>query len=167
MKSRYASKSAKALLVAPLVLTLATVVHAGDRKVYPGNMAITWSGAAPAFYYGTVSNPSSTSWMYVDLPVINDDTTSGIDISLVKVLDRHYSSDVRCSINTAYWNSSAGSIYGYWGPNKYSSGSSNVEQTLNTGAASHGSTRHEYFSCAIPPTYSGNRSHIISYTVEE
>lgn len=167
MKTTRTHTPARLLLVAPLILALAGVAEAADRKVYPGSMAITWSGPAPAYYYGSVSNPSSTSWMYVDLPVINDDTTSGIDISLVKVLDRHYSSDIRCSINTVYWNNSAGTFYGYWGPNAYSAGSSNTEQTLSTGAASHGSTRHEYFSCALPPTYSGNRSHIISYTVEE
>jgi hypothetical protein len=145
----------------------AAVAEAGDRKVYPGEMGVKWSGPSPVFNTGAIGNPSSTSSMYVDLPVINDDTGSGIDYSSVGVVDRHYSSDARCSINTAYWNNTADTFYGYWGPNAYSTGSSGNQQTLYTGSASHGSTRHEYFSCLIPPTYSGNVSYIISYTVDE
>lgn len=156
-----------AVLVPALTLLAVGIAEAGDRKVYPASFGAKYSGPEPSYNASAIANPSSTLWMYVDLPVINDDVGSGIDTSYVRVLDRHYSSNVRCSINTVYWNNSAGSFYGYWGPNRYSAGSGNTEQILNTGAATHGSTRHEYFSCAVPPTYLGNRSYLISYTVEE
>ncbi|MBR9909668.1 MAG: hypothetical protein GYB33_04850 [Gammaproteobacteria bacterium] len=155
------------VLIPSLLIAGLTPAEAGDRKVYPGSMGVKYSGPNPVYAWSAIGNPSSSSWMYVDLPVINDDTTSGIDYTRVDVLDRHYSSNVRCSINTAYWNNTYDTMYGYWGPNKYSTGSSNNAQYLYTGSASHGSTRHEYFSCAIPPTYSGNRSYIVSYTVSE
>ncbi len=154
------------LLGALLVLAVASA-QAGDRKVYPGSMGAKYSGPEPSYNASAIANPSSVQWMYVDLPVINDDKNSGIDYSYVRVLDRHYSSNVRCSINTVYWNNSADAFYGYWGPRIYSNGSSDNEQVLHTGSATHGSNRHEYFSCAVPPTYLGNRSYIISYTVEE
>jgi len=161
-------RAAHALAVSSMLITLtAGVAQAGDAKVYPGEMGIKWSGPTPVYNTGAIGNSSSSSWMYVDLPVINDDTGSGIDSTWVKVLDRHYNSDVRCKIVTAYWNNTADAFYGYFGPNRYSSGSSTNAQTLYPGSASHGSTRHEYFSCAIPPTYSGNRSYIISYQVSE
>ena len=163
---RHCARVAKAAACLALIGG-AGIAEAGDRKVYPGEMGVKWSGPNPVYNTGAIGNPSSTSWMYVDLPVINDDTGSGIDYSSVAVVDRHYSSDVRCSINTAYWNNSADTFYGYWGPNRSSSGSSGDQQTLSTGSASHGSTRHEYFSCRIPPTYSGNVSYIISYTADE
>ncbi|GAA3961110.1 hypothetical protein [Allohahella marinimesophila] len=156
------------LLAFPLVTAVGvSPAYAADAKVYPGSMAVKYSGPTPTYSWGMINNPSSSSWMYVDLPVINDDTGSGIDLSWVQVLDRHYSSDVRCSIITVYWNNSADAIYGYFGPNRYSTGSSNNSQTLYTGSATHGSSRHEYFSCAVPPSYAGQTSSIVSYYVSE
>lgn len=144
-----------------------SLANAADRKVYPGSMGVKFSGPTPTYNFSAIGNPSSTTWMYVDLPAINDDTTSGIDTSWVQVLDRHYTSNVRCSINSAYWNNTYDSFYGYWGPSVSSTGSSNDAQTLNTGAATGGSTRHEYFSCAVPPSYSGNVSYLVSYMADE
>ena len=88
--------------------------------------------------------------------------------SWVGVLDRHYSSNVRCSVNSAYWNNTADTFYGWWGANRYSSGSGNDRQKLSWGGLSgSGETVHTYFSCRIPPTYLGNRSYIISYHTNE
>ena len=146
----------------------ATQGFAGDAKTYPGSMGVRYAGASPSYNYSAIGNPSSTQWMYVDLPVINDDMGDDISSSYVRVLDRHYSSDVRCSINSAYWNSSAGAFYGYWGANKYSAGSGNSLQSLPTGGVGGaGTSYHHYFSCRVPPTYSGNRSYIVSYYVNE
>jgi hypothetical protein len=164
------SKSVR-LSILPASLLLALVVvqgHAGDAKTYPGSMGVRYAGAYPSYHTSAIGNPSSSQWMYVDLPVINDDMNDDIKSSSVRVLDRHYTSNVRCSVNSAYWNSTAGSFYGWWGANKYSAGSSNTLQTLSTGGVSGaGSVYHQYFSCAIPPTYSGNRSYIVSYYVNE
>ncbi len=154
-------------LVSILVL-MGYSATAGDAKTYPGSMGVRYSGPAPVYDHSAIGNPSATAWMYVDLPVLNESNTESIKSSNVRVLDRSYGLDVRCSVNTAYWNSSTGSFYGWWGANKNSSGSGNALQTLNTGAVG-GTTfaSHSYFSCAIPQTYSGNRSYIVSYYVNE
>ena len=144
-------------------------VHAGDAKLYPGSMGVRYAGANPPSYNtSAIGNPSSTKWLYVDLPAINDDMNDDVKNTWVRVLDRHYSHNVRCSFNTAYWNNSADRFYGWWGANKYSTGSGNNAQVLYTGGSGgKGSSYHHYFSCRIPRTYSGNRSYIISYYVNE
>ena len=155
------------ILVAATAITVASNSDAGDRKVYPGEMAAMTYGEDMVQYLGTIYNPSHTKWLRVQLPVINDDTTSGIDKSYVYVVDQHYTSNVRCSINTAYWNNTTDSLYGFWGAYKSSQGSSGNRQTLSTGAATHGSTRHEFIDCLIPPRYQGKPSFLVSYIVEE
>jgi hypothetical protein len=137
-----------------------------DQKVYPGSMGVKFSGPSPSYYFSTIGNPSSTTTMSVDLPAVND-TNTAIESSWVRVLDRHYSSGVSCSLNTAYWNNTYDTFYGSWGALVTSAGSSNDVQVLNTGTAHGSAERHIYFGCAIPATYSGNLSHIVSYSVDE
>ncbi|RLU00176.1 hypothetical protein [Ketobacter sp.] len=157
----------KTTVLASACALAAASALAADAKNYPGSMGVKYSGATPSYSSSAIVNPSSSSWMYVDLPAINDEDND-ILISYVRVLDRHYSSDVRCSINQAYWNNSADTMYGWWGTNVYSTGSSSNSQTLSTGPlGGTGMNVHTYFSCAVPPTYSGNQSRIISYYVYE
>ena len=165
-------KSMRVLLSAtliPLSLALAgSTTWAADAKTYPGSMCVRWSGSSPSYNTSAIGNPSSTQWTYLDCPVINDDMGADTQSSVVRVLDRHYSSDVRCSINSAYWNNTNDQFYGWWGSNISSSGSGNDLQVLNTGGiGGSGSTVHTYFSCRIPPTYNGNRSYTISYYANE
>lgn len=167
MKHLIQSLKIGAIAAPVLLLAGMATLQAGDAKTYPGSMGVKWSGGTPVYSTSAIGNSSSSQWLYIDLPVINDDMSNGIQSSWVKVLDRHYNSNVRCSINSAYWNNTYDQFYGSWGGNRYSTGSSNNAQTLSTGGATGGSSRHEYFSCAIPPTYSGNRSYIISYYVNE
>ncbi|BFM04892.1 hypothetical protein [Halioxenophilus aromaticivorans] len=149
------------------VFMLSTAALAADWKTYPGSMGVKFKGPSPYINHSGIYNPSSTSVMYVDLPIINDDSND-IASSNVRVIDRHYSQDIRCSVNQRYMSTSSGSVYGYMGGNKLSSGSSAFLQKLNTGAlGGSGSAVHSYFSCKIPPTYSGNRSGIFSYYVNE
>ena len=147
------------------VCAFSGVVNA-DQKVYPGSMGVKFSGATPSYYFSTIGNPSSTTTMGVDLPAVND-TNTNIESSWVRVLDRHYSAGVSCSLNTAYWNNTYDTFYGSWGAAVTSAGSSNDVQVLNTGTAHGSAERHIYFSCSIPATYSGNLSHIVSYSVDE
>jgi hypothetical protein len=154
-----------ALLASSLAVPQA---HAGDAKLYPGSMGVRFGGANPSYNFSTIGNPSSTEWMYLDLPAINDHMSEDVNNTWVRVLDRHYSSDIRCSFNTAYWNNTTDSFYGWWGANKYSIGSGNDAQILYTGGTGGaGSAYHHYFSCRIPPAYAGNRSYIVSYYVNE
>jgi hypothetical protein len=167
----YANSKLLPLSIMSTAITLAFFINqgfAGDAKTQPGSMGVRYAGASPSYNASAIGNPSSTEWVYLDLPVINDDMSNDIGYSNVRVLDRHYTSDVCCSVNSVYWNSSASAFYGWWGATKCSAGSSNNLQYLITGGVSGaGSTYHQYFSCRIPPTYSGNRSYIVSYYVDE
>ncbi len=131
-------------------------------------MCVRYSGATPIYSTSAIGNPSSTQWLYLDCPAINDSMSEDLNNSWVGVLDRHYSSNVRCSVNSAYWNNTHDKFYGWWGSNQYSDGSSNNRQALSWGSlGGSGETVHTYFSCRLPPTYSGNRSYIISYHTNE
>ena len=166
-------KTIKTLLVAATAAPMTAALlggpaQAGDAKTYPGSMCVRYSGASPSYSSSAIGNPSSTQWLYLDCPAINDSMNEDLNNSWVGALDRHYSSDIRCSVNSAYWNSTHSTFYGWWGSNQYSSGSGNHRQLLSWGGLSgSGETVHTYFSCRIPPTYSGNRSYIISYHTNE
>jgi hypothetical protein len=157
--------SATAIMI--LLTIAANPVMAGDAKTYPGSMCVKYSGGNPSYNSSMIGNPNR-SYIYLDCPAINDSMSEDLNNSWVGVLDRHYSQNVRCSINSAYWNNTHDAIYGWWGSNRYSTGSSNNRQVLSWGAlGGTGETVHHYFSCRIPAVYSGNRSYIISYHVNE
>ena len=149
----------------PFVIGAFSIPVNADQKVYPGSMGVKLSGASPTYYFGAIGNSSAAN-IYLDLPVIND-TNTAVESSWVRVLDRHYSSGVSCALNTAYWNNTYDTFYGSWGATVVSSGSSTDVQVLNTGTANGSADRHIYFSCSIPPVYSGNSSRIVSYSVDE
>lgn len=168
MKLSHRTKLCSAALIPFCLLMAATPVMAGDAKTYPGSMCVRYAGSTPSYSFSMIGNRSSSQWLYLDCPVINDSMSESLANSWIAVLDRHYSSGVRCSINSAYWNNGASSIYGWWGANKYSSGSSNAQQKLAWGGlGGSGENVHTYFSCAIPPAYSGNVSYIVNYHANE
>ena len=152
-------------MIAPLSQTLnVSPAHAADAKTYPGSLCVRTSGPTPIYSTSAIGNSSSSQWLYVTCPLINDSMGEDLHSSWVGVLDRHYSSNIRCSVNSAYWNNTHDTFYGWWGGNKYSEGSSNNRQVLSWNSlGGSGETVHTYVSCRIPPTYSSNRSYIISY----
>lgn len=165
------TRSAGILLVASLlalfmIIAGALPALAADGKIYPGSMGIRYSGTStPCLQCGAIGNPSTSSWFYLDLPVIHDSIYGNINKSWVRVTDRHYSSNIRCSLCNRYRCG-----YGWCGcfsPTVFSSGSGRHEQRLITGRLSGNTTSHYYFSCDIPPRYNNNTSYINSYYVEE
>ena len=137
-----------------------------DAKVYPGDMAVARNGDV-RFSNGSVYNASSTAYATVELPIINDDLGRGISKSYVYVVDRNPVANITCRLNTLYWNNTHDQFYGYWGSSRSTVGSSGNQGTLTMGSATHGSTRHEFITCTLPPRYYGNASYIISYKIEE
>jgi hypothetical protein len=141
---------------------------AGTAKTYPGSMCVRHYGSSPSYSSSMIGNPSSSQWLYLDCPTINDSMSESLRNSWVAVLDRHYSSDVHCSVHSRYWNNSTAALNGWWGGNKYSAGSGNNLQKLSWGRLSGaGDSVHTYFSCAIPPAYSGHVSYIVNYHANE
>jgi len=162
-------------VVAKLLTTFALfgmiigVAHAGDQKVYPGSMAVKYSSGGTLVYSASaVGNSDPIHYAYVDLPIINDTMAASISDSFVKVLDRSPAYNHRCSVNSVYWNTAYDTWFGSWGANKYSSSYGDQLQQLNTNGIGGSSSRHEYFSCRIPPKHAvQGKSYIVQYWVAE
>ena len=158
----------KLFISALAVLSLVTTTtFAGDGKLYPGAMGIRWNSSDPfpALNSSMIQNPSSTQWLRLDLPVVHAVMGNSIKKGWVKAVDRSYNKNVRCKLVSVYRNGS--SFWGWSTGFKYTGGSGSGPQTLNFGNVGANSSCHYYFSCHIPPTYSGNKSGIVSYYVEE
>jgi hypothetical protein len=154
----------KALVTVFMVLLSVLPVHALDGKNYPGSMCVRWSGTStPIYNFSAIGNPSATTDLRLDCPVIKDATN--ISSGWVRVIDQHYSDNVGCNLNSLY--RSGGSYVGWWTPWVSSVGSSGNPQHLGFGSVGANSLTHYYYSCRIPPTYGGNLSYITSYNVTE
>lgn len=158
----------KSLFITMIVVMAmcASASIASDGKIYPGSMCVRYAGTStPSYNNSAIGNPSSTSWLYLDCPAIHDTVSGNVKEGWVRMIDRHYSSDVKCSLNSIY--RSGNSFWGWWTSNKNSSGSGVNPQHVSYGGIGASSQAHYYYSCQIPPSYSGNVSYIISYYVEE
>jgi hypothetical protein len=165
------SRNARAMFITLLValfmvMTGALPALAADGKIYPGSMGVRYAGTStPTYNFSAIGNPSTTSWLYLDLPAIHDSIAGNINKSWVRVIDQHYSANVSCKLFSVY---RSGCGFSAWvSPTRYSTGSSCAEQVLLPGGVGANSKSHYYFSCKIPPKYNNNSSYIISYYVEE
>ena len=148
-----------------MVMTGALPALAADGKIYPGSMGVRYAGTStPTYNCSAIGNPSSSSWLYLDLPAIHDTISGNINKSWVRVIDQHYSSDIKCTLCSVYRHKC--SYYGWFSADN-SKGSGCHAQVLNTGGVGANKHSHYYFSCKIPPKYNNNTSYIISYKVEE
>ena len=149
-----------------MVMTGALPALASDGKIYPGSMGVRYAGTStPTLSCSAIGNPSTSSWLYLDLPAIHDTIGGNINKSWVRVIDQHYSSNISCQLCSVF--RSGCSWYGWVSPTRYSSGSGCNEQVLSPGGVGANSRSHYYFSCKIPPRYNNNTSYIISYYVSE
>jgi hypothetical protein len=149
-----------------MVMTGALPALAADGKIYPGSMGVRYAGTStPSYSWSAIGNPSTGSWLYLDLPAIHDTIGGNINESWVRVIDQHYSANISCKLCSVY---RCGCGYCGWiSPTKYSSGSGCNQQVLSPGGVGANNRSHYYFSCKIPPRYNNNTSCIISYYVEE
>jgi len=161
------NRIAKLFVLLSVAAVTVSAAFASDGKVYPGSMAKTISGLEPipALNYGSVANPSTTRFLNVELPAIHDNIDYSIRSGWVDVVDRHPFYNVRIKLQTVHRDGS--SVYGWWGPNKYSSGSGSNKQRLSVPGLYRKSFSHYYYSASIPPAYNGVRSTIISYKISE
>jgi len=166
--------TAKTLAIGAIMVLGATNVvptHAidDDAKVYPGAMCVRFSGAIgdnTTLSFSAIGNPSTTATLRVDCPVINDEDGDGTLQAWFRAIDQSYTADVSCSVNSFYRSGS--SWLGWWTPSRPTAGAGTHVQHISfpedLGA---NSVSHYYFSCRIPPRYSGHISYITSYKVEE
>jgi hypothetical protein len=164
-------RSAPAMFITLLVALFMVMIGAlpalaADGKIYPGSMGVRYAGTStPTYSCSAIGNPSTTSWLYLDLPAVHDTVAGNINTSWVRVIDQHYNADISCQLCSVY-RCGCG-FCGWFSPTKYSSGSNCIEQVLSPGGVGANDHSHYYFSCKIPPRYNNNTSYIISYYVEE
>ena len=141
-------------------------IHAADAKIYPGSMCVRYDGTnTPGYNFSAIGNPSDSTWLLLDCPIVRDHTDRTISSGVVQVIDLHFSEQVYCSLNSFYRSGDA--FLGWWTQPKASSGTSTGQQTLSFGGVGSNSLAHYYYSCGIPPKYNGQVSYIISYKVNE
>jgi hypothetical protein len=139
--------------------------YAADGKGYPGISCVPISGGVPRFEYGAIGNLSTTSFMWVECPIIND-SSAGLYQSWVKVRDRSLSDSIGCTLYSMH--SPAGSSYSYAYTTRSRGYIGDVE-TIGSGGVSGGSAYRYFLSCSIPPRSSSTAlpSQIEQYFAEE
>lgn len=154
------------LLMAGALVFGADAAHAGDGKLYPGSLCVRWSGGTVVYNWSMIGNAHATSALKIDCPVVRDIMGGDIDDGVVRAIDRHFSEDVRCNLVSVYVNSNGG--FSFWSSgNKETEGTSVAPKEIPFGSVGAGSKSHYYYSCRIPPRYSGHTSYLISYRVDE
>ena len=144
------------------------------QALLPASACVKWNSSdpEPSLAYGELRNPSSTRWLRVDCPVMRTDFDgflhdAGVEGSWIRMVDKHYNSNGNCRLVSYSHNTN--STTSYWATGlRSTSGSGNHAQVLNTGSlGGENSSSHLYFSCRIPPSYSGNYSSIVSHYVNQ
>ncbi len=135
---------------------------------YLGESCVNRSPSVNPYYFsGAIGNPSTTEWLYVDCPMDRSSTT--YDTGTVDVIDQNgYTGyDVSCAHVGVHWNSNTATYY--TGGTKNSSGVGTQKQTLSFAAVKGVFPTVYYYSCGIPPAYSGtkNKSYIETYSISE
>jgi len=154
--------SSIAMSTAILIASIsASTAYAVDGKNYPGSMCVRWNGGTPVYDGSSIGNSSPSTPLYLDCPAVKDATN--IRSGWVRVIDRHYSENVRCNLVVSE-TIGTGHPLGW----QSSNGSNNQQQILrwNSGAGAQNHSYY-YYSCVIPPAYNGARSYINSYQVQE
>jgi hypothetical protein len=164
--------SAASFLCTSALTLLATLgaqqAHAFSfAQFYPGESCVNRSpGIDPYYFSGAIGNPSETQWLYVDCPM---DRATTYDSGTVDVIDQNFYTgyDVSCAQVGVPWNYNTATYY--TGGTKNSSSGGTQKQTLSFAPAPGAFPSVYYYSCAIPPTYGGNkaRSYIETYSVSE
>ncbi len=87
-------KSGIIFIAAVFMMVISSLsAFAGDGKIYPGSMGFRYAGTAvPALNVSAIGNPSSTTWLYLDLPVIHD--CGRIKSGWVKAIDMSYTQNI-------------------------------------------------------------------------
>ncbi|MBI4509435.1 MAG: hypothetical protein HY698_07340 [Deltaproteobacteria bacterium] len=158
----------KALLAAVLLGTSLWTAGVGatDDKVYPGAGCVKegTTGTPLVDDRGRIWNASLTEWLWVECPIVRDDTGGVVDDADLYAYDLHYSNNITCTLYG--WNREGSGVNGI--STRSTSGSNSGGQALDFDALNWaGSDWYNVIRCGIPPMYSGNRSGISSYKIAE
>ncbi|MDE1461332.1 hypothetical protein [Spartinivicinus poritis] len=149
----------KTLTVFGVLVSSAITVssHAADIKNYQGThcVPITSSSSYSSEYryshpFGYIQNKSSSKWLYLECPLVRDDTTANNQASAgyVRVKDRNAADDVECAFYRVYDTGTVASGYV-----KRSSGSSTTMQQLDFPNLNQGGAKYTmHMKCKLPPS---------------
>lgn len=115
-----------------------------------------------SFFGGTIDNLSSTDTLTVMCPLLRDQAS--MNSGSVEMFDRHTTLDVACTI---FAEGATGSTVASDSASVHSDGFASDFQTRNWGAIPTFSDDYHYATCTLPPTQSGNVSHLVRFTVNE
>ena len=110
-----------------------------------------------------IQNTSTVSAYTVACPVVGDTSAlSGLDSGTVWIVDQNFNDDVTCTVTVR--NVSGGSVAF---SSDSSSGTNAAVQALSIGSLPFVLLGHYTMYCTVPAEYSGQRSSIVSYSIEE
>lgn len=166
-------------LISIIVLSITSLMsinlYAGSEN-HPGSMCVKWTPSDPEPYLNAsrIYNASSTTWLRLDCPVVHSDFdgflhNGAIDSSWVTMIDQNYSLNGSCSLVSFTQHPMPSSYSAIWAaPAAFTSGSDARPQYLGTGSQNgEDYYSHYYFSCHVPPSYSGNSSGLVTYNAAQ
>ncbi|NOT55155.1 MAG: hypothetical protein HOP18_11155 [Deltaproteobacteria bacterium] len=173
-----ARKITTGILTAVVMATLGlSQAHAVDGKLYPGSMCNRFAGATtvlPTLNASRLLNPSTTTVLRLDCPVIHDSIAPNLQSGYVDVIDQNFSGDVVNNENnqvcaelfsTSQVLSSFLTIRSTG--RRCTTGASATSKRLFVGGLPANSNAHYFYGITLPPKFSGFESAVISYRVDE
>ena len=148
-----------------------------DGKLYPGSMCNRFAGSTavlPTLNASRLLNPSTTTVLRLDCPVIHDSIAPSIQSGYVDVIDPNFNGDTLNNENsqvcaelfsTSQAFSSVLTIRSTG--RRCTTGASSVSRRLFFGGLPANSNAHYFYGVTLPPTFLGSQSAIISYRVDE
>lgn len=139
------------------------VTASADQKLYSGSECVAYGTNQSNLSHeaGNAYNASS-GWQNVYCPVVIDVYALNASSNWIYLWDRHYSSDISCTlrsqsaVSSSFYYSSVRTVGSTAAPTKHS-----------FSATSYYNEGKRYVYCSIPGVYSGNRSGITGYSVNE
>lgn len=154
--------------VAIFALLISVPAFAYDWKIYPGAMGSKIYSTDPdpnKYFLGAISNPSTSQYLYVKLPVIRDHAPYAIFNAWVRAVDFHPQANICGNLWSIYQINC--NMYGWVSPQRCTSGNSCSVQQLNFPGVGGNWISHAYFLFRIPPRYKNSESRINAYLVNE
>lgn len=155
-------KTLLTLITAAGILGVAFAASA-DQKLYSASecVAINTDQSVLSHELGSAYNVS-TNTKGVYCPVVLDVHAMNANHNWIYLWDRHYSSNVSCTLRS---QSAASNSYYYSSVSTIGASEAPTKHTFS--ATSYFTDGKRYIYCSLPGTYSGNRSGITAYSINE
>jgi hypothetical protein len=141
--------------------------RASDRKWFPGLYCVKDSpsdGQTMINWFGTVANPSSTTGLHIQCPLVRDGIR--IDRASIHVFDRSPAADSGFVSCTLSFMAASGATVVYGGSLENGTGVSRANfQSIPYGPISGGD--YYFASCFLPRSGPLGLSHIVRFEIEE